>query len=156
MKTLLTIKQQNEFLSENWVNKTFEHKWSNRGMGNSKILDGAGNIIGKAGGCGYDRFGAALGVAIMTVFPEEVLKIAKSKCKGKRRTYKQASDFYGMFYNSVDKKAWLDGACGSDCMIKVLNKIGFSLLRVGKSEQSNSGNVFYTLTPITKHERKYL
>lgn len=155
MKTLLTIKQQNDFLDANWRTKTLVHKWSTRGYGNSKILDGADNVIGKAGGCGYDRYGAALGNAISELFPEEILKLAKRECKGNRREYKGAKNYYGLFYNAKDDKAWLDGACGSGCMVKILNKIGFTLSYVGEAERSNSGETFYTLSPLSKHDRKY-
>lgn len=155
MRTLMTKKQQSEFLANNWRAKTITHKWSTRGYGNSKILDGGNEIIGKAGGCGYDRYGAALGDAIMALFPDEVLKLAKRECKGRRRTYKTAKNFYGLYYNAIEGKAWLDGACGSSCMLRILNKIGFSLEYVGESERSNNGEQFYTLRPLSKHERKY-
>lgn len=156
MKTLLTIKQQHQFLSDNWQLKTLIHKWSCRGYGNSKIIDGRDNVIGKAGGCGYDRYGAALGNAISAMFPEEVLRLAQRECKGRRRTYKQAKTFYGLFYNSIDKKAWLDGACGSGCMDEILKKIGFSLEQVAAFDRGQTGETVYVLKPITKHDRKWL
>lgn len=118
MRTLLTIKQQNAFLDTNWHLKTITHKWSTNGYGNSRILDGRGDLLGRAGGCGYDRYGAALGNAITEIFPEEVLRLAKRECKGRRREYKGAPNFYGLFYNSKEKRAWLDGACGESCMKK--------------------------------------
>lgn len=155
-RTILTIAEQNQFLSDNWQAKNISHKWSSRGMGNSKILDAQGNVIGKAGGCGYDRYGAALGEAIITLFPKELFKLAKRECKGKRRNYKQAKKFYGMFYSSITGMAWLDGGCGSNCMEKILNKIGFSIERVGEHEGSNNGEVFYTLKPVTKHDKQFL
>tara|TARA_R110000822_G_scaffold84959_7_gene199259 strand:+ start:1227 stop:1688 length:462 start_codon:yes stop_codon:yes gene_type:complete len=153
MKTLLNKVQQNEFIG---YRKTITHKWSCRGMGNSKILSN-GNVIGKAGGCGYDRFGAALGNAITELFNKELHQLAKRLCKGRRRNYKQAPAFYGMFYNSITGKAWLDGGCGSSCMVKILNRLGFSLEFVGETNpQGQSGEVFYNLIPITKHDYKYL
>ena len=112
MRTLLTIKQQQEWISNNGRNTRLSHKWSCRGYGNSKILNNAGDVIGKAGGCGYDRYGAALGNAIMVLFPDEIHKLAVKTCKGKRRDYKQGA-LYGLYYNSITKRAWLDGACGS-------------------------------------------
>jgi len=156
MKTLLTIKEQEQFLNDNWQLSSLVHKWSTRGYGNSKILDGQGHVIGKAGGCGYDRYGAALGNAISEMFPNEILKLAKRECKGERREYKGSKNFYGLFYNAKEGQAWVDGGCGSNSMTKILNKIGFSLRYVGESEQSNNGEQFYTLAPLTKHERKWL
>lgn len=155
-QTLLTKEQQYAFLNDNWQLKSLTHRWSTRGYGNSKILDSQGNVMGKAGGCGYDRYGAALGKAISAMFPKEVYKLAKRECKGSRRTYKNSAAFYGLFFNSVDDKAWLDGECGSNCMERILNKIGFSLERVGSSERSNSGEDFYRLMPITDHDRRYI
>lgn len=156
-RTLLTISEQNQFLSENPQYRTIKHKWSSRGMGSSKILDAHDNILGAADGCGYDRYGAALGNAIMALFPKLVHKLAKKTCKnGDRKTYMQGPAYYGLFYNKTQGSAWLDGGCGDNCMIAILNKIGFSLERVGESHTSRSGTVFYTLTPINKHEKKWV
>lgn len=105
MKTLLTIEQQNQWLSNNWKNKTLRHYWSTNGYGNSKIFDSRDNLVCKVGGCGFDRFGTAIGEAMTAFFPELINHLGKTKCTGKRRTYKQAKDFYGLFYNSIDKKA---------------------------------------------------
>jgi len=157
MRTLLTIKQQEQWIISNGANYRLQHKWSCRGMGNSKIINNAGTVIGAASGCGYDRYGSALGEAVITMFPEEVHTLAKRHCKGRRRTYKQAPNLYGLFYNAVKDKAWVDGACGSSCMTKILNAIGFTLEYAGETDnQANSGSSFYLLKPITKHERKYL
>lgn len=41
-------------------------------------------------------------------------------------------------------------------MKKILNKIGFSLEYVGETEKSRTGNQFYQLVPISKHDRKWL
>lgn len=155
-RTLLTIEQQHEWLTLNHTRRTLEHKWSIRGMGNSKILDSNGVVLGKANGCGYDRYGAALGRAITELFPEEVLKLAKRECKGRRRTRKQSEEFYGLFYNSVEGIAWLDGACGSRCMERVLNKIGFTLVYVAETNGSQNGSAFYRFEPLTKNQRRYL
>ena len=155
-QTLLTMKQQKEWLNNNWRNSTLCHKWSSRGYGNSKILNNFNEVIGKASGCGYDRFGAALGNAISELFPAEVLKLARRECKGHRRNYKGSKNFYGLFYDAEKGRAWLDGACGDYCMRRILNKIGFSLEYVGESERSNNGEVFYKLRSVSKNEREYL
>jgi len=113
-------------------------------------------LIGKADGCGYDRFGKAIGHAMMHEFSAEIYKLAKRLCKG-RRSYKQAPDFYGLFFDSITNRAWLDGACGGSCMRKILNKIGFTLEFIGDTGNAGrTGSAFYKLRPVTSHERKWL
>lgn len=155
-RTVLTISQQKEWLNNN--QSTLAHKWSSRGMGNSKILQGFNkNIIGKAGGCGYDRFGAALGDAMETLFQTELNVLAKRTCKVKyTKNTKKSEDYYGLFYDSRKKQGYLDGSCGSESMKRILNKIGFSLEFIGQSESTYNGEVFYQLTPVTSHERNWI
>lgn len=157
MQTIMTIAQQKEWLNKNWQYSTLVHKWSTNGYGNSKILAN-GDVIGKADGCGYDRYGAALGNAIMEMFPKELHKLAKRHCVGKRRNYKQPknSRLYGLFYDAIKDRAWVDGACGSNQMIYILNAIGFGLDYVRESKRSHTGKQFYTMRPVSKNERKWL
>lgn len=158
MKTILTIEQQKQWLSDNWRNHTLIHRWSTNDYGNSKITDGERNIIGKASGCGYDRYGAALGEAITSMFPKELHELAKRHCKGRRRNYKQPKNqrLYGLFFDSTKNRAWVDGGCGSSQMVNILNAIGFGLDYAGESERSRTGEQFYTLRPVSKHEREWL
>jgi len=157
MNTIKTIKQQKEWLDKNWQYKSLSHKWSTRGYGNSKILDSRGSIIGKASGCGYDRLGAALGEAMMFLFHDEILTLAKRHCKGTRCEYKKAPNLYGLFYNSKENKAWVDGACGSNCMITILNAIGFDLIDAGSTNiHSNTGQNFFMLMPLSKENREWI
>lgn len=122
-------------------------------MGGSKIIHND-TVIGKAGGCGYDRYGAALGYAIQALFPDQLLALAKRECKTKRNPNSWSSErFYGL--SLYKGKAGLDGGCGHREMEKVLNKIGFSLNYVGESSTSNAGSTFYTLEPLTDRDRKY-
>lgn len=157
MRTLLTIEQQNAWLSANHQYAHISHKWSCNGYGNSKILDSRGAVIGKASGCGYDRYGTALGEAICAMFPEEIAKLAKRECKGARNELRKGSrKYYGLFLSkSKERGAYVDGGCGYNCMTKILNKIGFSLEQVGSAERGNLGEVFYVIKPLTKHERQY-
>ena len=155
MRTILTIKEQREFFEKHPEARTWVHKWSIRGMGSSRILNGAGDVIGRAGGCGYDRYGTALGKAMEYYFSEEILKLAKRECRGPRRDYKGSENFYGLFYDPTQKKAWVSGGCGSESMKRILQKIGFSLDYVGESSRSTNGETFYTLTPLTAQDRKY-
>ena len=153
MRTLLTKKQQAEWLQHNRA--ALVHKWSTRGYGNSKIYQG-GEIVGKASGCGYDRFGATLGKAIETLFPVELQCLADRFCKTKYPTGGKASRaFYGLFKNSKGK-VYLDGACGDSSMREILAAIGFNLRFVGETENAYNGEVFYTLEPATAYDRKRL
>ncbi len=157
MKTILTIEQQHKWLNSHHTN--LQHKWSTRGYGNSKILHGFNDdVIGKAGGCGYDRYGAALGNAIAHLFPSELYTLAKRHCVGRRRTYKQPKNqhLYGLFYDAVKDRAWVDGGCGSNQMTNILNAIGFGLDSVGGVSHSNNGSAFYNLRPVSKREREWL
>lgn len=150
MRTLLNKAQQEEFLNKNWELAHISHKWSSRGDGNSKILNSNGDVIGSAGGCGYDRFGSALGAAVLNLFPNEVHKLAVKtrKIRGYRKTYQPSGVFYGLIYNQESGKARLEGACGSHCIEEVLAAIGFELEQCGERIASNSGEVFYTLRPL--------
>ena len=157
MKTIKTIAEQKEWIDNHAT--TLTHKWSTNGMGNSKILNGhSSEVIGKADGCGYDRYGAALGEAIITLFPEELHKLAKRHCKGKRRNYKQPKNqrLYGLFYNSITGKVWVDGGCGSNQMVNILNAIGFGLDYVGECDKGRTGETFYTLRPASRQEKRWL
>jgi len=157
MKTLMTIKQQNDWIKANHINTTIEHKWSARGYGNSKMLNALDDVLAKAGGCGYDRFGAAYGELITALFPEELYKLAKRECKGPRNAIRCGSDkFYGLFLNKKDGYAHVYGACGSNCMERILNKIGFQLRRVGETKGSVSGSEFYIIEPVDRRRLQWL
>lgn len=156
MQTILTIKEQNEFIKTNYSKVNIEHKWSCRGYGNSKILDTCDNILTKASGCGYDRFGTVIGDLIQLLFPVELLKLAKRECKGKRNSTRKTSKvFYGLFYDSKNNRAYTDGGCGIECMKRILNKIGFELNYINETKGSVTGSQFYQINVISKHVRKY-
>ncbi len=152
MKTLLTIKQQHAFMSNNRHLETIRHRWSTRGYGNSRLFDNRGNQLAFRSGCGYDRFGAVLGDFIESTFPNALLYLAIRESRGRHATRRGCPKFYGLFYNKKENRAYLDGACGENCMRKVLKVIGFDLVFVGRA----GNDEFYQLRPISKHSRKYL
>lgn len=155
MKTVLTKKQQTEWCNSN--NSSLKHKWSSRGYGNSKILVGYDDEqIAKRSGCGYDRFGAVLGDVIQFYFQDELNKIAKNHCKDNGVMRKGSEKFYGLFKSNSDGRVYLDGACGSESMRKILMKIGFSLIFHGSDSKSNNGVEFYEIVPITKNDYRWL
>ena len=156
MKTLLTIKQQKDFLVNNSHLTVLTHKWSTCGYGNSKIIDQRGNMLAKATGCGYDCFGTVIGDFIQVTFQNELQRLAKRFCKTKYTADRKSSkEFYGLFLKK-DGTAHLDGACGYDCMYRILNVIGFELVKVGEFEKKYNGEVFYNLFPVSCHNKKYI
>lgn len=158
MRTLLTVKQQTEFLANNYHLAHIEHKWSCRGYGNSKIIDNRGEVVSRASGCGYDRFGTVIGDYMEAIFQTELNKLGKRFCKTVYTKERKASKtFYGMFYNPKTGKAQLDGACGCECMYRILNCIGFELVQVGTTGgKGQTGSVFYELKPVSAHNKKYI
>ena len=156
MKTLLTIAQQKSFIADNWKIETITHKWSTRGYGNSKIIDQRGNVLAKATGCGYDRFGTVIGEFINVTFQNELQRLAKRFCK---KPYagglRSSEEFYGMFLRK-DGSVRLDGACGYNCMCKILNCIGFEIVKVGEFKKTYNGEDLYNLRPVSDHNKKYI
>jgi len=159
MKTLHTKAQQQEFLQTNWELRTIEHKWSTRSYGSSRIFNDAGEQIAKRTGCGYARFGAAIGDFIQGTFYAEVYKLAKAtrNKKSDRKNYQPSSKFYGLFYDAVNDKAWLDGGCGESCMFKVLNAIGYDLQQVAScGGKGSAGSVFFQLVQVPRYKLEWL
>jgi macrodomain Ter protein organizer (MatP/YcbG family) len=126
MRTILTKNQQVEFLDKNWKMTTLKFKWGKSGSHRCRLLDRNDNQLGVAGGGGYDKKGHAFGQWINTMFQSELKKL-------------NSEEFYGLnHYNSNRKprfqkyaskhtKTYVDGACGFDCMRRIIEKIGFSL-----------------------------
>ena len=146
--TKQTIKEIRESFESQIKHNGFcaiEHQWSANGMGSSKIFMGD-TMLSKATGCGYDRFGYALGEAIMAIMPGEVFELAKKSLKESVSQTYIPTEFYGLFFDSTENKAWLDGACGDACMQDVLKALGFELCYVGATDYKKSkGSVFYTI-----------
>jgi len=155
MKTLLTLKQQKEHLSNN-RDYAFIHKWSARGYGSSRLIISTTDEQGAyRNGCGYDRFGASLGDLIEHLFKPELIRLAKRFAKTRSNGRKSSKEFYGLFVNQ-DGDVYLDGACGDSCMQLILNAIGFSLVRGGDTGNAGqAGSVFYYLKPVNKHTRDH-
>ncbi|WP_373092537.1 hypothetical protein [Zhongshania sp.] len=157
-RTILTIEQQHAFLSGNWRARSFCHKWSTNGYGSSTILDAAGDKVCRVGGCGFDRFGTALGEWITATFPRELAALAKRECKKPygpgemSKRWKNSDSYYGLFLR--DGKGAVDGGCGSDCMRKILARIGFEITIAGQTERARTGEQFFIVSPISKHTRR--
>jgi len=150
-RTILSIKEQQSY--QLGANAVLVHKWSSRGMGNSKLINNMGDVVGKADGCGYDRWGACLGEFIAMNFSKELVALARKTVKGKARKntgFAPCPAFYGMQYNKKKELVSLDGGCGSSCMVSILNALGFNLRYAGENDNGNNGTVHYILEPLNK------
>jgi hypothetical protein len=119
-----------------------------------------GDVIAKATGCGYDRFGTVLGDAIEHLFGDALTKLARKECRKPYGSFggnhKASEALYGLFYDANKKRGYVDGGCGHDCMKRILNRIGFSLEWVGETDGSVTGEQFYQLTPRNKRDREMM
>jgi hypothetical protein len=152
MKTLLTNRQKEDFLNENWRITTLCFKWSRAGV--CRIYDIRNEKTQfKAGGYGYDKKGTVLGDLINTYFNEELKKLPSDMGGNVNR---KRGGFYGLrHYNpkakshsrtylkraTTNTQSSVDGGCGFNSMESILNKIGFKLTFVKES----SNEIIYTL-----------
>ena len=128
MKTLLTIKQQNEFIQNNPT--TLVINYGKTGRCTIKVNN---ETISTTSGGGYDKTGVLL-AGYITYYFEPLF----SKFK------KDIKHFYGM--NTFKNDYYLSGACGDDCMLKILNRIGFELKRVHQTDNQE----ILLLMPISR------
>ena len=143
MKTILTNKQKNDFLYENWRLTTLCFKWGKSGMHPVTIHNKRNESTKfKAGGCGYDKKGTALGQLINHHFKNELSKLNSDDFYGLTH-YKENSKKRFLKKGSKFTKSYVDGACGFNCMEKILNKIGFKLNFVMESDWQT----IYTMQP---------
>jgi hypothetical protein len=132
MKTILSKAKQEHFLDDNWKVKTLHFKWGKTGSHKCWLYDRNDNVLGSAGGGGYDKQGTALGQFMNTYLNDELKKI-------------NSTDYYGItHWNKVTKKSqnraskntktYVDGGCGFQSMTDILNKIGFTLVFVKETK----------------------
>ena len=144
MKTILSKSKQEKFLDDNWKVKTLHFKWGKTGSHKCWLYDRNDNVLGSAGGGGYDKKGTAFGQFLMSHFAEELKKI-------------NAKDYYGLsHYNKRTKKfqdraskhtsTRVDGGCGFGCMQDILNKIGFNIIFV----KEDSWNCYYLMEELPR------
>jgi hypothetical protein len=136
--SVLTKKQREKFISENWRNKTLTFKWSKAGV--CRLYDIRNENTGfYAGGYGYDKKGTVLGQFIQHHFNKEIKKLSSKEFYGLTH-YNKNNNKRRVWSNEFTKSS-LDGGCGFSSMTDILNKIGFKLSFV--SENNNS--IIYTL-----------
>jgi len=128
MRKLLTKKQREAWLDENWRYGVLTFRYSDGVNGNIvKVVDKRGDIIKgvRCTGGGYDMTGTCLGEFIEQCFPEQIKRLDSREFYGvghwntktKRRQYR----------SSENTRSTLDGACGMSSMRDILRKIGFKL-----------------------------
>lgn len=99
-------------------------KYGRTGTVTARMWHPDGFRVGSAGGGGYDKRGTALGEAMMLFFAEELKSVPLPKRDKSGRT---VEGFYGL--SEHNGKRYLDGACGIECMLKILKALGFDSVR---------------------------
>src|SRR4051794_2144664 len=107
--------------------------WGRTNFCRARMWHPDGFTIGSAGGCGYDKGGAALGEALAFLFGPELAALPDSDMHYVRtpapmpaawqdKEYKSGQ--YGMTRTRDEKctRTILDGACGLSCMLGVLTR----------------------------------
>ena len=93
MKTILSKTKQEQFLDDNWTVKTLHFKWGKTGSHKCWLYDRNDNVLGSAGGGGYDKKGTALGQFMNTYLNDELRKV-------------KTTDYYGLtHWNKRTKKS---------------------------------------------------
>ncbi len=130
------MKSKKERLEKIGLEKVIEFKWSvsrghtTYGYGICRVYVEGQKTKYAVNGGGYDMRGAAFSGWIKDVFSDELKKLDSSK-------------FYGLyFWNEKTKKhqkryskncqAYLDGACGFNCMESILHHLGYAMRYVKK------------------------
>ena len=132
MKKLLSKKQREAWLDENWQYGVLTFRYSNGTHGNVvKVLDKRGDRIQSVGcsGGGYDMTGTCLGQFIELCFPKEIRRLDPRQFYGIKHynmNRKSRKDRYQV-RQSKNTRTIIDGACGMNSMRNILEKIGFKL-----------------------------
>jgi len=83
-----------------------------------------GNKVSSCNGGGYDMKGTALAQWAQETFPEKVKKLNAETYYGLHFFNKKKRTYHPKFRKGYSM--WLDGACGFDCIKRILGAIGFS------------------------------
>tara|TARA_B100000768_G_C11210140_1_gene345633 strand:+ start:650 stop:1069 length:420 start_codon:yes stop_codon:yes gene_type:complete len=131
--SVLTKKQREDFICNNWKLTTLKFKWSKSGV--CRLYDSRNEKTNLyAGGWGYDKMGTVLGQFIENHFNEHLKKLSSKKFYG--LTHYNKNNNKRRVWSNAFTKTTLDGACGFSCMQNILKKIGFRLEFI--SDSSNS------------------
>jgi hypothetical protein len=90
-----------------------------------------GHVAGSAGGCGYDKGGAALGQAVELLFQKELLGLTPGRRWDPTTESSERAEggLYGLAFHE-DGTAGLDGSCGKESVLAVLRALGFQDVRI--------------------------
>ena len=108
----------------------------------ARIWHWDGFEVGRANGCGYDKTGAALGDAVELFFQEELLKLSpgsKVWLEGRPERVAPPLAYYGLAHVET-KKGWrasIDGSCGVESVLKILDALGFTAQRYETGRDSS-------------------
>lgn len=97
-------------------------KYSRGGTVTCRMWHPDGFKMGGAGGGGYDKRGAAMGEALEKLFTQEELKalpLPRARPNGSQE------GLYGLGKGPSGNR-YLDGACGYECMIRIVQALGFT------------------------------
>ena len=128
MRKLLSKKQREAWLDENWRYGVLTFRYSDGVNGNIvKVVDKRGEIIKgvRCTGGGYDMTGTCVGQFVEQCFPEQIKRL-------------DSREFYGLHHwntkskkrqhrSSENTRTTIDGGCGMNSMRNILEKIGFKL-----------------------------
>ena len=89
-------------------------KYPKDGMGRLHLNDNKGTHV-YASGCGYDKRGTVLGKWLNETFKEEVANFNKFT----------ARKYYGI--NVLPSRTFVDGGCGENCVIRIIEALGFKV-----------------------------
>tara|TARA_R100000353_G_scaffold157938_1_gene117094 strand:+ start:176 stop:643 length:468 start_codon:yes stop_codon:yes gene_type:complete len=148
MKYLLNKQTRQKFLSDNWKLETLVFKWTTSkgrntyGWNICTLKDRRGNKISSTCGGGYDMKGTAFGDFIADYFGEQLKRLTANYGSFDK------GGFYGLrHYNTITRKSQkraskhtrttIDGACGFNCMLTILEKIGFSLTFIAEDKDTS-------------------
>jgi hypothetical protein len=131
MKRLMNKKERDNFQGKNLVIKWTVSKGQDTYGYNICSLWINGEKKYSTCGGGYDMYGTVLGNFIQDRFYNELKRMDKRKFYGlffvgKRNKRTKKRRYTNTF--SKDGRLYLDGACGDDCMQKILKVIGFKLI----------------------------
>ncbi len=141
IKRLLNTEQREQFLIENWRLETLNFKWSKSGV--CRIYDRRNDKTEfNAGGYGYDKKGTALGQLINKHFSNELKKLNSSEYYGLTHYNPEGRRGQRHLKRATAKtRSYVDGACGFNCMVDILRKIGFN----AKFVQEDKNSVTYLM-----------